>query len=375
MLNGPRVFLIVLVGLIITAANAAEPPALPEWAARLPGGGTLRIAVPAPEEARFAHLAWPKAVRANDGTIVLAYLAGIFHGTHGGTSPAVSLSSDNGRTFTAPHILREFDPEGEYTASGNLALGVAGDGAMVLLAMGYKGDTANHIFGWRSEDHGRKWSPVDTSALGPNKTGSVTGNIVQVPDVGLVAVGHYRKGSAPDSTGIWMSVSADHGKSWGAPRKISDVKGVEPVLVRAGERLLIFIRDADKNRGRQWLAVSDDQGRTWRTELSRIEAEDPAKQTLAHPFAIVNPAEAGEVLVLTAQRPRPGNFWLWRGSADKLEFKRDRAILQVPAVEKDNHSDYGYPWMVHLEGRKWLVFYYHGLVRGACPIWVAEVEL
>ena len=120
--------------LLAAPSRAAEPP--PVWAARVPGGGAIgRVVVPAPGDARFAHLSWPKAVRAKDGTIVLAYIAGTFHGTHGGGSPAVSISTDGGRTFTPPQVLREFAKGRDYTQSGNVALGVAEDGALVLLAM------------------------------------------------------------------------------------------------------------------------------------------------------------------------------------------------------------------------------------------------
>ena len=40
--------------------------------------GELRVIVPAPAEQRYHHLSWPKAVTANDGTIVTAYIAGSY---------------------------------------------------------------------------------------------------------------------------------------------------------------------------------------------------------------------------------------------------------------------------------------------------------
>jgi len=43
--------------------------AIPDWAGRAPDGKTARIAVPSPEDPRYHHLGWPKAVRAGDGTI------------------------------------------------------------------------------------------------------------------------------------------------------------------------------------------------------------------------------------------------------------------------------------------------------------------
>lgn len=342
------------------------------WAACLKTSGTLRVAVAPPSDPRFAHLAWPKALRLSDGTIVLACLAGAYHG--GGGCPAVSLSTDDGKTFTPPKILREFGPGKDYGNSGNLALGLAGDGAVVLLAMAHSGDTRNNIFGWRSTDRGRTWSPVDTSALGPNKTGSVTGTIIAVPGVGLMAAGHYRKGSTPDTQGIWVSVSRDDGRSWGAAQRVSDIDAGEPVLVRAGGRLMIFIRGRGANEKRQYLAVSDDHGATWRTSLIDITAAQP-KSTLTHPFAMMNPDKPEELLALTAERPLPGQIWLWRGDPQKLAWRRDRLLLELPKIAGDKHNDYGYPWLVPLGGGRALVFFYHGLARGANPIWVAEITL
>ena len=244
----------MVVGSIVTGGIAADltaAPALPAWAARNPNGAPVRIVVPAPADARWAHLSWPKALRAPDGTIVLAYLAGEYHTAHGGKSPAVSLSTDDGRTFTPPKILREFGTGRESTSSGNLAMGIAPDNAVVLLVMGYRGDEANNIHGWRSSDHGRTWQPVDTSKLGPNKTGSVVGNIVTIPGGKLVVQGHYRKGAKPHDTGIWQSISPDQGRTWSAPQMVTGINGGEPVMVRAGDRLLSFIRGREEHAVRQ----------------------------------------------------------------------------------------------------------------------------
>lgn len=368
-----RLFLLLLVSSVLTVARAAEP--LPAWVAVAPGGGTVRVAVPPPAGPRFAHLAWPKAIRAKDGTIVLAYLAGTFHGDGGGKSPAISLSTDNGKTFTAPNVLREFAPDKEYTSSGNLAIGLADDGAVVLLAMGYRGNEANNIYGWRSTDHGRTWQSTDTSALGPNKTGSVCGTVVSVPGRGLLVHGHYRKGATPHTQGIWQSVSTDGGKTWGAPTLVTDLNVGEPVLVRSGDRLLSFIRGRGPDAVRQLVAVSDDKGVTWRSEWSDLRATRADVKGLAHPFAMENPNKPGELLVLTTERPLPGRVVLWRGDARKLDWKQDRVLLDFPKIEGDKNTDYGYTWLVHQSGNKYLMFYYHGETKSTNPIWVTEVEI
>lgn len=342
----------------------------PAWAATQPDGGVVRVAVPAPENPRFAHLGWPKALKMKnaEGTLVLGYLAGPYHGGNG--CPAVSVSRDGGKTFSAPQVLKEFGPEDELTNSGNLALVQAEDGALVLLAMGHS-KTANNIFGWRSEDEARTWTPVDTSALGPNKTGSVTSCVV-VPGVGLMASGHYRKGS-PQEKGIWVASSADHGRTWGAPRMVNDLDAGEPVLVHAGGRLLIFIRGRGKDASLQFVSVSDDLGKTWKTERSTIVSSNG--KGMAHPFAMVHPDKPEELLIIATERPLPGKSWLWSGNAKTLEFTRGRLLLDFPKIEGDPNTDFGYTWLVPMGKGRGLTFYYHGLGRGANAIWVAETAL
>lgn len=366
----------VIVGLLATSLRAEEP--LPAWAARPPGGGVVRVAVTPPADLRYAHLSWPKAVRTPKGTIILACAAGIFHGDHGGGSPAISLSSDGGRTFSAPQILRSFGPGEEYTQCGNLALGVAGDGSVTLLAMAYTGNERNNIYGWRSTDDGHTWQPVDTAKLGPNKTGSVFGSILVTEDLGFVVAGHFRKGAKPLEKGIWWSNSRDGGLSWSEPHVVTEIEGYEPVLVQVGKRLVIFIRNNTGSETAQYVAVSDDRAQTWKTELSIIKPANFATHSLASPFAINNPAHPGELLLLTTERGKgtnPARIVLWRGDAQRLDWKRERVVLEFPRIEGDKHIDLGYPWLLHLDGRRWLMFYYHGLGHGANAIWSTEVEL
>lgn len=374
-LSAPRSALRLLVNKA-SGPPAAFGPGHPA-AARNPSGLPVRVVVEPPDDPRFAHLSWNKALRTPKGTIVLAYIAGTFHGDHGGGCPAVSRSTDGGQTFTPPKILRQFGPGQDYSHSGNVALGIAEDGALVLLAMAYTGSEANHIFGWRSEDDGLTWAPADTAALGPNKTGSVFGNILPLPGRGLVVLGHYRAGAQPHTSGIWMAVSADHGRSWGAPRRISEANAVEPVLLQSGGRLLAFLRGAGGHGGRQFIAASDDLGATWKTELSPLAPERPASARLAAPCAVVNPAQPGEIIALTTERALPGNtpgrIWLWKGNAKDLAWRRVRVVLEFPRVEGDPHTDFGYPWLVHLDGNRWLMLYYHGRSRGPCPLWATEM--
>jgi acyl-CoA thioesterase-1 len=357
------------------------------WQARNPSGEVVRIAVPAPADPRFAHLSWNKVVRTSKGSIVLACVAGTFHGNHGGGCPAVVRSSDGGATFSDLQILREFGPGLDYTCCGNLALGIAEDGAIVLLAMAYTGDEANQIFGWRSEDEGLTWKPTDTGKLGPNRTGSVFGNVFPVKGAGLAVFGHYRVGSTPHTEGIWMATSPDHGRTWGEARRITDVPSVEPVVISSQGKLIGFFRSTKRAvfeepsaEGRQFVGVSTDQGYSWDTTPSSLDAENPAAARLAAPCAVEDPERPGELLVLTTERARGteqnSRIWLWRGKADRLEWKRDRVVLEFPPAGPENpNTDLGYPWLLHEGGDRWSIYFYHGMKKGASAIWVTEVGI
>jgi hypothetical protein len=363
-----RILPLLLTFLSQAALHSAE---LPAWAGRAPNGDPVRVAVASPDDPRFQHLAWPKAVRTADGTIVLGYLMGRKH--VGENCPAVSISTDGGKTFTAPKLLREFGKGRDYGASGNMALGLAHDGSVLLLAHGYNADS-NHIFGWRSTDSGRTWNAVDTSALGPNKTGSSTGSIVQLPGRRLIVAGHYRDGSQPYTHGIWRSISEDDGLTWGEPTLVTSVEtGVEPVIVRHQDRLLIFIRD--KKGKRQWIAVSDDWGGTWKTSVANITPILPTTGALAHPFAMGDPHDPNGLLAVTFERGKDGAGQLWRGNPQTLEFKHERTLVELPGLNRDGNNDYGYAWLVPMEGRRALLFYYHGKANGPNSIWVLETEI
>lgn len=373
----PRLFVIALTTLRPCGSwlEAAESPA---WAGRAPNGDVVRVAVPAPENSRFAHLAWPKAVRTADGTLVLGYLMGAAH--VGNSCPTVSISTDHGKTFSAPHVLKEFGPGRDYADSGNMAMGIAPDGAVIVLAHGYTGNTVHAIFGWRSTDSGRTWKPVDTSGLGESKTGSATGSIVALADGRMMAVGHYRPPATSQPGGIWQSVSGDGGLTWGAPSQVTNLRTVEPVLVRQKDRLLVFSRGGGEAAGRQFISVSDDGGRSWFTEMANLKPIAQHATALAHPFAMVDPHDPEALLAVTFERPMPGAGQLWRGRAAtgkgvNFSFTHVRALVELPKIAGDTHTDFGYAWLVPLEGRRALVFYYHGLNRGGSPIWVVETSL
>ncbi len=315
--------------------------------------GQPRLLIPAPEDERYAHLAWPKIARASDGALVAAFVAGRAH-TVGGC-PAVAVSRDGGEAFAPPHVLRTFGPGEDYRHCGNLALGAAEDGALVLLAMAFTGDRRNTVTGWRSDDSARSWKPVDTSRLADNATGSVYGRVFEVPGRGLAVCGHYRP---PRGQGIWIAFSRDGGRTWGPPRTISECALVEPAFVSVGDRLIGLVRENPAHAYRQF--VSDDAGEMWCE--TRLVMQGPAA-THPSPFLAVDPRDGRRLYALQSQRTERGEIYLWQADAEALDWQRLGRVATFEGFE-----DYSYPWMTHLGGDRWFVVFYAGETKGANSI-------
>ncbi len=359
--------LTALASLSVGAAEPgpAAPPIDPAFAPKGGDYGTPRVIVPAPADARTAHLAWPKITRTPAGTLVVAYSAAREHTVDG--CPAVSVSRDEGKTFSRPHILQHFDRSMTYRHSGNTALGIAEDGAVVLLAMAFTDNRCNTIYGWRSADEGQTWTLVDTSPLAENKTGSVFGEIFPVPGLGLVVTGHYRAGSTPP-VGIWLAVSTDHGKTWGAPRTISDSRLFEPSFTFAEGRLIGLIRDNPARFYRQ--LVSDDLGQTWSETASLVGG---GKASFPSPFIAHRREVPAQLYALQSQRnhgsPSAGEVYLWTADARKLDWERQGMVVSFPRGEGNPNRDFTYPWMVQLAPDRWFLVFYCGRVKGANSIY------
>lgn len=348
------------------AAIGADPQPL--------GGdyGPPRLLVPAPTAPKIAHLSWPKIVATPNGNLVLAYSAGVGHNI-GGSGPAVSISTDRAATFSSPHLLAYFpDDDARYRDCGNLALGVAGDGAVVLLAMAYAGDQQNTILGWRSTDDGQTWHRIDTWALADNKTGSVYGHIQDVPELGLVVFGHYRRPSQPNA-GVWMAKSDDHGQSWGPPQVVTTNAYFEPAFTFTQGRwigLLRLANDADTRRYDQ--AVSDDLGQRWQIEPSRLAIPDGLPGRQPSPFITVDPANPNRLYAIQSIRGdhngTRGRAYLWTAEGPCLDWERQGRLAAIPK-NAAHLSDWSYPWMTPIGDDRWVLVFYAGTSRGSSSLY------
>ncbi|MDD5708615.1 MAG: sialidase family protein [Kiritimatiellae bacterium] len=323
--------------------------------------GNPKVVVPSPDNNAIRHLSWPKLVRADNGTLVLAYSAGIGH-NKGASGLAVSLSEDGGRSFSPPELLCYYPKDGEpYRDVGNLALGMGNDGAVILLAMAYDGDKANTILGWRSLDHGKTWQSTDTSAIGNNKTGSVFGHVFAVPRMGMAVCGHYRK---PKGAGIWISYSSDNGKSWGPPQTITSEGYNEPVFIHTdGGRLVGLVRQNEARAYHQF--VSRDIGKSWqfteRAIQGNVQAVHPS------PFLTVDPSNPQRLYALVSEREPSHRISLWYAHQETLQWRRIGVVVT-------GDGDWTYPWMTHLAGNEWFVVYYKGS-KDAASIYGARMAV
>lgn len=372
-MNPLRCFLAL--SLFAVTTRAAQP------AVSLAGDfGEPRVIVPASADPALAHHSWPKVVRAKDGTLVVAFIAGRFHGFHGEGCPTVAFSTNGGTTFSAPNVLKRFTATSEYTSAGNVALGLADDGAVVLLAMAYRANTANTVDDWRSTDAGRTWTAADVSTLDRNQTGSVFGGIPAVPGKGLTAFGHFRQGSLPQTQGLWLAWSADGGKAWGKPRAFSLQGLFEPSFVFSEGRFVGLVRT--KETGGYYVQLaSNDFGQTWQTTERGLVSDHAGPVGLPSPCLVTDPAHPGRLYALVSERhgeKAPGGLLgrvvLWTAQAKELKWRPLGEVVRFPRA-LGQRRDITYAWMTPLGGEEWFAVFYCGLVHGAADIYGLKLRL
>ncbi len=309
-------------------------------------GASPEVIVASPADPATRHLSWPKIVRAGNGTLILGYSAGVGH-NRGGSGLAISLSKDDGQTFTSPKLLCYYPrDDARYRDVGNLALGVGKDGVIILLAMAYNDDKANTILGWISQDHGETWKRTDTSAIGENRTGSVFGHVFQVQGKGMAVCGHYRK---PRGTGLWIAYSTDNGTTWGSPQTLSERAFFEPVFVHSDNEMIGLVRENAARAYHQF--VSRDLGKHW--TLSEKATQSSPKAVHPSPFITTDPAHPERLLALVSERTPVNQITLWETRSGTLKWRRVGLVAE-------GGGDWTYPWMTHLGGKDWFLVYYQG---------------
>ncbi|MDD5523301.1 MAG: sialidase family protein [Kiritimatiellae bacterium] len=194
----------------------------------------------------------------------------------------LTRSTDNGRTVHSEIALLHIpDATGGTGDDGKAYEGPVADHAIVglrdgsLLAAMY-GQFSNdrvpvptmpdkwkcykyRTFVVHSTDRGKTWEYLSTVAYDPNigLESFCEADLLTLPD-GEILCFMRTGGSGGKYTPLYLSRSADDGKTWGTPQPIAD-RGVWPNACRMRNGVIVCTYGRPGN----WLAFSPDQGRTW----------------------------------------------------------------------------------------------------------------
>jgi len=275
----------------------------------------------------------PALAVTNQGT-VLAFCEGR-NGGQGDTGDIdllVKRSLDNGATWSAQQIVWD---DGVNTC-GNPAPVVDGATGIVWLLMTWnlgsdhepdiiagKSEDTRRVYVTSSKDDGRTWSePQDITedVKRPNWTWYATG-----PGAGIQLKGESPAGrmvipcdhieSGTKDYYSHVIYSDDHGESWklGGRTPRPDVNECQVVELRDG-RLLLNMRNYDRNQHSRQVAYSDDGGETWRDQRFDTNLVEPICQAsicrAGDAILFSNPADPDKRINMTVRRSTDeGTTW------------------------------------------------------------------
>ena len=295
--------------------------------------------------------AWPNLTLMPDGAIIATIFNQPTHLRWPGDVECWA-STDEGRIWTLRGTPAVHEPG---TARGNVAAGLAHDGALVAIVsgwsfkgspvMGQDNERGGVLAPWvcRSTDGGRTWERSGSVAIPQGSPWLVPfGDIERSPD-GTLGVSMY------SGTTACFFRSRDDGHTWGEAVAISADKYNETDLLCLDEdRWLAAIRterDNDRDQGLD-LFASDDGGQSW---INR----GPLTLKMQHPAHLLRLAD-GRILVTYGIRNR-GLYGIGaRLSADQGETWEPPILL----VDLENAADGGYPSSVQAPDGTIVTAYY-----------------
>ena len=305
--------------------------------------------------------AWPNLTVLPDGRIIATIFNQPAHGTVPGDIECWE-TQDDGRNWQlcsvpAPHALG--------TNRMNVAAGLARDGALIVLASGYRSaalrrgrtalvvpdETYMPLPVWvgRSRDGGRTWTRTETFPA-PRGYRNITpfGKIIQLPH-GLLGVTGYVRGAGPNVYHSYFCCSRDDGRTWQAVTLIGRNRSETDLLPLGGQRLLAAARTCAE--GRLDLFVSPDCGRHW-------QLTGPGTGPAQHPANLLRLAD-GRILLSYGMRYR-GFYGIGAmvGEHDGRTWSQPLVLIDL-----EDTCDGGYPFTVQLTDGSLLTAYYANGVR------------
>ncbi len=297
---------------------------------------------------------FPRLVAARGGELLAFFKTGAAHIGKGGRA-SLSRSADGGLSWSPPVTV--FDrPDAD---DGIVATGVTRDGVLHAAAVSYTwtGDryTTN---GWtattwsiRSHDAGRTWSEPVRVNTAPLDWAYPFGHILEEPDGTLLLSGYG--GPLPKTEGgaqiSFLVRSRDGGKTWGDYTAIASGYNELTMHPRRDGSLLAVLRSAAG--GHMASTYSADGGRAW----SRPERISEDRE---HPPDLLRLAGGG-LLLSFGQRNKPFGVQAMLSRDDGKTWERSSRV--VLAWDGD-HSDLGYPVTIQRKDGRLVTVYYvvHG---------------
>ena len=298
--------------------------------------------------------AWPNLTRMPDGSIVTVIFNQPTHGQWEGDVECWA-SEEGGRLWQKRGVVAAHDPG---TNRMNVAAGLAGDGALVVMASGYdnrprRGEKAG--FGeasvqplWicRSTDGGRTWEQGGELGLPPNASAEPMpfGDIVALEDGSLGASLYSWSRTRKENTAHYYR-SEDDGRTWAWRGVIQNGDSNEVALLALeGGKLLAAVRTVV---GRHLeLFASEDGGATW-------AGRGPLTMGNQHPAHLLRLADG--CILLTYGFRNKGLYGVGaRVSEDGGKSWGDPRVL----AQWDGATDGGYPSSVQVEDGTVVTAYY-----------------
>ena len=209
------------------------------------------------------HHAFPGLVRLNDGTLVVTYREGSDHWETDDSVVNVTLSADNGATWSEPKTIHGLNGWACGSHHGPTQLS---DGSVMAPAMairhvqaGQRGPYKFRVFNLRSYDNGRTWERKEIGPQPGYLWQNQYGRIHEFDGILLQGGG----GQTYSDDDFWRTgyfVSHDNGETWPEWRTIAThLQDENDILELPDGRFLSMIRSGKET----YRSYSADRGKTW----------------------------------------------------------------------------------------------------------------
>ena len=290
----------------------------------------------------------------------------------------LARSYDGGKTWTRPSTAIESSGKG-FTPK--LGWG-RGRSLVVVWADERRADKAWDVYARRSPDGGDTWEPEQLLSRFPQQT---LADLAVSPE--MISDGQDRfwavwLGLRNGRSGFYLSRSSDGGRTWTGPVALSgqSVSVFGQRLVRSGERLLLVWQDTLTGQDRIYAVTSGDGGVTW-SSPTRVDHVPPDSKAAAGSAAVVLGPDAeafvawhdgrnGRDDIFLGRSPDGGRTW---GTEDTRLDMDDpgTAVSRYPRIARAEDGRLAVAWEDDRAGHEGI--YLRVGAAGQFPAWSPEV--